>query len=98
MTNETIIVGGVAFLLHLLGKWRSTPLPFIPWITAKKNAVYFAMALLLCFLALLLQGELSTVLGMQPLTYAAVMCYGGGHAVSRVLDIRSAEGIKRSRK
>lgn len=95
--TDLALVGAVAFGLHFLGKWRSTPLPFIRWITAKDNVIYFVSSLLLCALALLLQPELSAALGMQPLTYAAIMCYGGGHAVSRFLEIKGAETEKRAK-
>lgn len=91
MIDKTmILVGAVAFLLHFIGKWQSTTDKFIPWISTKANATYFISSVLLCILALLLQPELASALGMQPLTYAAVACYGGGHFVARYLEIKAA--------
>jgi hypothetical protein len=91
-----ILVGGVAFALHFLGKWQSTTEKFIPWITTKANVTYFATSVLFCALAILLQPELSEVLGMKPLTYAATMCYGGGHFVARFLEVKQAVEIKKA--
>lgn len=91
-----ILVGGVAFALHFLGKWQSTTDKFIPWITTKANVTYFATSVLFCALAILLQPELSEALGMKPLTYAAIMCYGGGHFVARFLEMKQASEEKKA--
>ena len=91
-----ILVGGVAFALHFLGKWQSTTDTFVRWITTKENVTYFVSGILLCALAILLQPELSEALGMKPLTYAAIMCYGGGHFVARFLEMKQASEEKKN--
>jgi hypothetical protein len=94
--TNLLIVGAVSFLLHVVGKWQSTTCNFWDWIKSKDVEAYFITSFLLCTLALILQPELAAALGMQPLTYAAITCYGGGHFVATYLEVKQAVEIKKA--
>lgn len=96
--EPTILAVGVSsFALHFIGKWKETTAPFGKWISNRESVLYWTTSTLLCFLSLLLQPDLSEAFGMKPLTYAAVMCYGGGHIVSRILGIKHAAAEKKDK-
>lgn len=93
-----IAAGTVGFGLHFIGKWKETTLPFTKWIGNKEALTYWITSTLLCFGALLLTEEVAEPLGFQPITWALVVCYGGGHAVSRFLNIKQAEAERKAAK
>jgi hypothetical protein len=89
----TAIVGALAFGLHLYGKFaaRTKAERFGLW--AKENVGYILSSAALCALGILLKDEVMEPLGFtKPLTYIAVMCYGGAHLISRVIGMN--EGAK----
>ena len=91
----TAIVGTLAFALHLVGKYKenTTAIPFPKWIG--QNIGYALTSIAFCALGLLLKDEIMEPLGFsKPLTFAAVLCYGAGHLVSRILGIANATKIK----
>ena len=90
MTMTVYILGTVAFALHFLGKWQETSQPFREWVTSKASIIYWITSTLLCVLAMLMAAEWAPVAGMSINTWAVVTCYGGGHLVSRLLNIQSA--------
>lgn len=100
IASELILVGAAALGLHFVGKWKETTEPFLSWLWSKKSVSYWVTSVLLCAIALVIQPELADaegmVLGMKPMTYAVVMCYGGGHAVSRLLGITEAAAEKKA--
>ena len=96
--TQTLILGTVAFFLHFMGKWKETPLPFLEWVKTKDNIIYWITSTLLCALAMLMADEWAGVAGMTKNTWVAVTCYGGGHVVSRLLNIQSAAVERRGRK
>lgn len=95
---NTYIIGTVAFALHFLGRWKETPLPFIEWVTSKDSIIYWITSTLLCVLAMMMGPEWAHVAGMSLNTWTAVTCYGGGHLVSRLLNIQSAAAERRTSK
>lgn len=92
------ILGTVAFALHFLGKWKETPLPFLEWVRSKDSLIYWITSTLLCALAMLMGREWAPVAGMSLNTWTVVTCYGGGHLVSRLLNIQSAAAERRADK
>lgn len=93
------IIGTLAFGLHLYGKFteRHNLEKFLPWIG--DNIGYTLSSVALCAIALLGQSEIMDELGFtKPLIYAAFVCYGGGHAVSRVIGMTQATKERKAAK
>lgn len=88
------ILGLLGFVAHFLGKWKETPLPFKEWASDKQTVIYFLTAGIFCIIALVMQPQWSGAVGMEPNTYSLAMTYGGGHFVSRFLNIKEAGAIK----
>ena len=95
---NTYILGTVAFFLHFLGRWKETPLPFLQWVRTKDSIIYWITSTLLCILAMMMGPEWAPVAGMSQNTWTVVTCYGGGHLVSRLLNIQSAAAERRASK
>ena|ERR1700754_908802 len=98
MDPLVLTVGALSFGLHFLGKWGETTEPFPAWFLTKQSLIYWVTSLILCILSLIWQPELAPVLGMQPITYAIVSCYGGGHLVSRLINLRQASVERKAAK
>lgn len=84
-------IGTLAFGLHMYGKYeeRTALQPFFPWM--KEHMGYTLSSIALCGIGLLAQTDIMDFLGMTKAPiYAAVLCYGGGHAVSRVIGMTQA--------
>jgi len=85
------VIGTLSFGLHMYGKHKErTDLQTLgQWL--KDHIGYILSSLALCAIALLGQAEIMEALGFtKPIIYAAVVCYGGGHAVSRVIGMTQA--------
>ena len=92
-------IGTLAFGLHLYGKFkeRHNLEKFWPWL--KDNLGYTLSSLALCAISLLGQSEIMDALGFtKPWIYTAVVCYGGGHAVSRVIGMTQATKERKAQK
>jgi hypothetical protein len=98
MNTTTAAIGLVSFALHFIGKWKGTTKPFWEWLWNKESMTYWVTSGLFCILALLMINEWSEPLGMKPMTYAVITCYGGGHLVSRFLGIKDAAAEKKALK
>lgn len=90
-----LTLGTLGFAAHFVGKWKETPLPFGDWMSDKQTVTYFISSLLFCAIALIMQPQWSGAMGMEPNTYSLVMGYGGGHLVSRFLNVKEAAVTKR---
>lgn len=83
------IVGVLAFGLHLYGRYgtRKEKQAFFPWL--KDQVGYILSSAALCTIGILLRDEVMEPLGFaKEGTYVFILCYGAGHAVSRVLGMK----------
>ncbi len=90
-------VGALCFALHVYGRYKNDPVPekFIPYM--RHNMAYLLTSIAFCALGILLKDEIAEPLGFsKPLTYVAVVCYGAGHMVSRVLGMQEAAKLRKS--
>lgn len=91
-----ILIGVLSLSLHFLGKWKETTDPFKVWFWNKSSVIYWITSAILCALALFMHDDWAPALGMTGNTYAVVVCYGGGHVVSRFLHIKNAAAEKKA--
>jgi hypothetical protein len=92
------VIGTLAFGLHLYGKYgeRTALQPFMPWV--RDNVGYILSSIALCAIGLLAQVDIMEAIGMTKAPiYAAVLCYGGGHAVSRIIGLREANKERKAK-
>lgn len=94
----TIALACIGFVLHFLGKWKETTLPFMEWLTTKDSVIYWITSLLFCALAIIMIHEWAPFIGMSENTYAIVVTYGGGHFISRLLNMKSAAAERYAQK
>lgn len=93
----TAIVGTIAFALHVYGKYKENPVkqPFFPWLFSSLD--YVIPSLGLCIVGVLLRHEIMEPLGFSKEgTFVFVLCYGAGHAVSRLLGMKQASDARKA--
>lgn len=91
------MLGAIGLILHFLGKWKETTMPFNQWVSSKDSVIYWITSLLFCAIAMIMVDEWAPATGMSPHTYALVVCYGGGHFISRLLNMNTAAALRRAK-
>lgn len=92
------LFGLFGLALHFLGKWGELTEPLGEWASSKAGKIYIGTSLLCCILAMAMYSLWAPAFGMEPYTYAIVVGYGGGHAVSKFLGMKNAATVRKFKK
>lgn len=90
-------LAAIGLLLHFLSKWKETTMPLGAWVSTKDSVIYWITSLLFCVVAMLMVKEWAPAMGMSEHTYSIVVCYGGGHFISRLLNMNTAAALRRAK-
>jgi hypothetical protein len=87
---------GLALHVYTTFKARTTLDSFLPWLAG--NLEYVGLALVWCAVGILARDSVMEILGWtKPDVYIFLVCYGGGHLISKSFDIKEGTEVRKAK-